>query len=582
MIQETTSNGRQQALHYGGAKRGLNMSYLGRAMIFTVVVFAAMWILHRTYSLSGDGMPVFAFLSISSLIGGAFLHFVYIQRRRPESHSDLVDNIPGLGWISDSRGRIIGMGSRMRQFLNVPKGSFTVAASSIHPEDRQKTLDLWGPYQRSVQVSTHRLMGPDGHYHWFRSAVHPIRDQYGVIISSWGTFIDISDLKAAEEALGTSENNLRLILDNIPGQIVTADANGVNDYCNQISELFYGHTFHEINGMGFTRFVHADDIDEMVADGLHRIANAIPIDQSVRLLRHDGVYRWFRIRVNPAFDENGNVVRWYGLHTDIDDEVRALEALRDAQDKLAQASEYASLAELAASIAHEVNQPLSAIVTHSEACRLWLAASPPNLERARTSADRIVRDATGAANIVSRMRELFAKKVPHKGEININETIDDVVHLIQKKYANRGLTVGKELDASIPLLVADRIQIQQVIFNILRNGVEAMQSDAEQPLTLNIKSRFDGGVAVVEVEDNGSGLADPNKAFEPFYTTKIDGMGMGLSICRSIIDAHMGRLWAKARPTRGTVFAFELPIRDISSPQDHDDETLYKPIPESV
>ena len=243
-------------------------------------------------------------------------------------------------------------------------------------------------------------MGPDGRYHWFRSAVHPIRDQSGAISSTWGTFIDIGELKAAEDALRSSEENLRSILESIPENIVTADADGVNDYCNRHSMIFYGLPFYEVSGSGFKQVIHPDDVEKFAADVVHCIENSVPMDQPVRQRRHDGVYRWFRMRVNPAFDENGKVVRWYGLHIDIDDEVRALQDLQHAQDKLAQASEFASLAELAASIAHEVNQPLSAVVTNSEACQLWLSAEPPNLERARSSADRIVRDAREAANIV--------------------------------------------------------------------------------------------------------------------------------------------------------------------------------------
>jgi len=438
------------------------------------------------------------------------------------------------------------MNSRMRGFLLVPPGSLVVAPASIHPEDRYKTLDLWGPHHWSGEFGTHRLLGPDGEYRWFRSAVHPIRNQDGEITSSWGTFIEIQDLKAAEQALRSSEENLRSILDSIPGQIVTADANGINDYSNRISELFYGQSFDEINGTGFTRFIHPDDVDEFVADALHCIATATEMDRKSRLLRHDGVYRWFRMRVKPAFDDNGKVVRWYGLHSDIDDEVRALETLQQAQDKLS----------------HEVNQPLSAVVTNSEACQLWLSADPPNMERARLSADRMVRDAREAANIVSRIRQLFSKKEPHKELININEAIRDVVNLIRKKHAVGSLNFNIDLDDAIPRLLADSVQIQQLIFNIVRNGVDAVQTNLAEPMALDISSRLAGDKVIVEVADNGVGLADLHKVFEPFFTTKSDGMGMGLSICRSIVDAHSGRLWAEAREPRGAMFAFELPLHD--------------------
>ena len=532
-----------------------------KSLISTVVLLIALWILVHVYPSVGSGILGFTILAIASGLLGAFLHFFY-RGRRPETRIDSVENIPGLAWISEGSGRIISMNSRMRGFLQVPPGSLVVAAASIHPEDRYKTLDLWGTHHWSGEFGTHRLLGPDGGYHWFRSAVHRIRDQNGMITSSWGTFVEIDDLKEAEQALLSREENLRSILDSIPGQIVTADANGINDYCNRISELFYGQSFEEINGTGFTRFIHPDDVDDFVEDALHCIATATSMDRKCRMLRHDGVYRWFRMRVKPAFDENDKVVRWYGLHSDIDDEVRTLETLQHAQDKLAQASEFAGLAELAASIAHEVSQPLSAVVTNSDACQLWLSADPPNMARARVSADRIARDAKDAANIVTRIRELFAKKPPRKEPISFNEIIEDLALITRKKYSARDLVISLDLDANIPLVDADRIQIHQLIFNLLRNGVEAMRSNGEEPVTLVIRSRLAENNIIVEVSDNGLGLPDPLKVFEPFFTTKSDGMGMGLSICRSIVVAHSGRLWAEARPSRGAVFAFELPIHD--------------------
>ena len=536
-----------------------------KPLISSVVLFVALWLSVQVFPSVGSGILGFTFLAIISGILGAFFRYIYRGRRLPDNEADIVENIPGMAWISESSGRISRMNSQMRDFLQVPAGTAVVSASSIHPEDRHKTLDLWGSHHWSQKFGTHRLLGPDGHYHWFRSAVHPIRDENGAIISLWGTFIEIGDLKTAEQALRSSEENLRSILDSIPGQIVTADANGVNDYSNRIAELFYGHSFHEINGTGFTRFIHPDDVDEFVADALHRIATGTAMDRKCRQLRHDGVYRWFRMRVQPAFDGNGKVVRWYGLHTDINDEVRALETLQHAQDKLAQASQVAVLAELAASIAHEVNQPLAAVVTNSEACQLWLSADPPNVDRARTSADRIVRDAKGAADIVSRIRDLFGKKPPHKERADINDLIQEVAHLVTKKSANRGVSVNFDLDSSIPLLDIDRIQIQQLLFNILGNGIEAMQSNRAEPMTLDISSHRSGDAAIVRISDNGSGLADPRMIFEPFFTTKSDGMGMGLSICRTIIDAHSGRLWAEARPSRGAVFVVKLPLDDAAS-----------------
>ncbi|SHG60570.1 PAS domain S-box-containing protein [Kaistia soli DSM 19436] len=536
-----------------------------KPVIFAVALLVTLFISACAFLLFEGGILSLFFLAITSALLGGSIHSYYRERLLRKTERGFVENIPGLGWTSDGGGRIRSMNSRMREFLQVPRGSLVVSPESIHPEDKYKTLDLWGQQHRSEKRGTHRLLGPDGRYHWFRSAVHPILDQSGVVVSSWGTFIDISDLKAAEDALRSSEENLRTILDHIPENIVIADSNGENEYSNQHSMIFYGSMFHEVNGSGYHKFIHPDDVDEYVADTLFCIENAVPMNRLVRQRRYDGVYRWFRMRVNPAFDENGKVVRWYGLHIDIDDEVKAMAALQDAKDKLAQASEYASLAELAASIAHEVNQPLAAVVTNSEACQLWLSAESLNLDRARTNVSRIVRDAKGAADIVSRIRELFAKKAPHKEAADINNLLNEMIGLILKKYSDKRLSISMDLDEHIPLIELDRVQIQQLMFNILRNGVEAMRENGEVPMRLDISSRVAGDAAIVRVADNGIGLADSRKVFEPFFTTKSDGMGMGLSICRTIVDAHSGRLWAEANPSRGAVFAFELPIHDAIS-----------------
>ncbi|XAZ21215.1 PAS domain S-box protein (plasmid) [Sinorhizobium sp. B11] len=528
-------------------------------VIFVALLLIAFWaplLAQRSFGMLNFGAALVGTVVVLSL------HFRPIRQRThmAKGRQDFIETIPGLAWTAEADGHISSMNSQMREFLCIPDGSLMVPSSSIHPEDRQKTFDLWTQNGGLGKPGTHRFIDRDGRHHWFRSVVQKVRDTDGANDWTWGTFIDISDLKAAEEALRSSEENLRAILDHIPGQISTADANGIHDYCNQIAETFYGHSYHELNGMGFTRFVHPDDLEGYVSEGWENIKSGVPIDRPVRLLRHDGVYRWFRIRINPAFDAEGNVVRWYGLHSDIDDEIKMLEDLQQAQEKLAQASAFAGLAELAASIAHEVNQPLSAVVTNSEACQLWLTAAPPNLERAITSADRIVRDAKEAADVVRRVRELFAQKVPHKGHININEVIEDVVDLMRKKYGGRGLVVVTNLDVGVPSVFADRIQVQQVVFNIARNGVEAMFANGSEPMTLDISSSQAGNAVVVEIADNGVGLGDSHQVFEPFFTTKNDGMGMGLSICRSIVDAHNGRLWARTRPNRGAIFAFELPV----------------------
>jgi C4-dicarboxylate-specific signal transduction histidine kinase len=266
-------------------------------------------------------------------------------------------------------------------------------------------------------------------------------------------------------------------------------------------------------------------------------------------------------RAAPLRNEAGRIVQWFGLCHDIDDQMHAEDALRRAAERLAQATQAASLAELSASIAHEVNQPLAAIVANSHACHRWLSAEPPNIERAKITAERITRDANAAADVVSRIRALF-RRAPHAREAeDVNRLIGEVCRLMAGEIAAKDIRVGMNLAPDLPVIVLDRVQVQQVIVNLVRNGIEAMAGVAGDARSLQVRTSHDGFDAIrVEVCDAGAGFQDAGRAFEPFFTTKPDGMGMGLAICRSIIEAHGGRLWTANNETGGATVAFTLPL----------------------
>jgi hypothetical protein len=241
---------------------------------------------------------------------------------------------------------------------------------------------------------------------------------------------------------------------------------------------------------------------------------------------------------------------------------RSEEALRTIQARLSRATRFAAVAELAASIAHEVSQPLSAVVANGQACMQWLTAEPPNVTNARVAAERIMRDGKDAGEVVRHMRALFKKTALEKVELNINDVIDEVLRLIHKETVEKRITVETDLEKRLPPVAGDRVQLQQVIFNLLVNGVDAMETVTDRPRKLVICSKLQNSVAiVVEIRDYGTGLADSEKVYEAFYTTKEKGMGMGLSICRSIVEAHGGRLGTTPSQGPGTTFFFTLPLR---------------------
>jgi C4-dicarboxylate-specific signal transduction histidine kinase len=220
----------------------------------------------------------------------------------------------------------------------------------------------------------------------------------------------------------------------------------------------------------------------------------------------------------------------------------------------------ATIGEFAASIAHEVNQPLAAVITNGHACLRWLQTQPPNLAEANLAAERMIRNGNSAAEVVRRIRALFTQSEPEKVPLDLNEVIAEVVHLLTGDILRQGVVVEADLFEGLPRVMADRLQLQQVIFNLLQNGIESMDKLTAHPKKLVIRSKRQGSAILIEVRDYGSGLDDYEKPFEAFYTTKKSGMGMGLAICRSILDAHHGWLWAKPTEGPGATFCLALPL----------------------
>jgi C4-dicarboxylate-specific signal transduction histidine kinase len=312
--------------------------------------------------------------------------------------------------------------------------------------------------------------------------------------------------------------------------------------------------------------VHPDHRPAVAASLGHSFATGEPFRLKYRMRRADGAYRWIEGRAHPLRDSAGQIVQWYGVCLDIDDETRMQEALRAAHDKLARASQAASLAELSASIAHEVNQPLAAIVTNSAACQRWLSAAPPNIERAGVPLERIIRDANSAAEVVSRIRALFKQTGQARAAADLNEVIAEACQLMAGEMAKNNISIETDLQSDLPQILVDRVQMQQVVVNLVRNGIDAMASVAGGPRSLQIRScRCAANLLCVEVRDQGGGIEEPERVFEPFYSTKDQGMGMGLAICRSIIESHEGRIWAARNQPRGATFAFTLPIEPDAS-----------------
>jgi C4-dicarboxylate-specific signal transduction histidine kinase len=300
-----------------------------------------------------------------------------------------------------------------------------------------------------------------------------------------------------------------------------------------------------------------------------------PITKRVYNMALDEFLGWFQQAPRPGFtkatvsawrvsleDERGNIVKWYGTMTDIEDRKRAEEALRKANADLAHITRVMTMGELAASIAHEINQPLTAVVTNADACMEWLSSEPPNLEEARAAVDCIAQDGTRASEVIRHIRAMFTKANPERTRVHINEVIRDIGGLMQAEASRNQVALQTELAADLPATIGDRVQLQQVIVNLVLNGIEAMSAVTDRPRRLVIRSeRQDSDQVLIAVRDSGVGIdaKDFRQIFDAFFTTKAQGMGMGLSICHSIIEAHGGRLWATTNSDHGATLQFTLP-----------------------
>jgi C4-dicarboxylate-specific signal transduction histidine kinase len=290
-----------------------------------------------------------------------------------------------------------------------------------------------------------------------------------------------------------------------------------------------------------------------------------------RVRSSTGDYRAVLVRAAPLRDERGTIAKWYGVSADIEDLRRATQALRASEEQLglaraelARVSRVTMLGQLTAAIAHEVNQPIGATVTNAAAALRWLSAQPPELEEVRQALNRILKDGNRAGAVIGRVRALIQKAPPRKDPLEINGAIREVIELGRGEAVKNGVLVRTVLADGLPLIVGDRVLLQQVMLNLIINAVEAMSCVREGARELLISTEKAGAADVlVAVRDSGPGFApaDCERLFEAFYTTKPSGLGLGLSICHSIIEAHGGRMWASPNVPRGAVFQFTLPAR---------------------
>src|ERR1700730_11931687 len=439
--------------------------------------------------------------------------------------------------------------------------AFEERRQRTHPEDRAKwqaAIDRAIAEKSEYEVEF-RILLPDSSVKHIHTVGHPVLNASGDLVQFVGSTTDITERKRAEQ----TTRLLAAIVESSHDAIVSKSLNGVITSWNKGAERLFGYAAEEAVGQNITLIIPPERRDEerTIVEQLTR-GERVDDFETVRM-RKDGSLLDVSLTISPMKDAAGRVVGASKLARDITERKRAEEALRQAQTDLAHASRLTTMGEFTASLAHEVKQPIAAAVTDANTCVRWITRDEPDLKEAREAAWRIVRDTERAAEIINRVRLLFKKGTPQRELVDVNEVAREMIVLLGDEASRRSISVRSELAEDLPHVIGDRVQLQQVLMNLMVNGVDAMHH-VDGPRELIIKSQpAENNELLVSVSDTGVGLPrhQADQIFNAFFTTKSHGTGMGLRISRSIIESHGGRLWAADNSPRGASFCFTLPTK---------------------
>lgn len=419
---------------------------------------------------------------------------------------------------------------------------------------------------RRVEVETIRRRKDGTDFCVWLLAV-PVTAASGEQVASYAIYRDIVERKRAEERILESEVRFQAIADTAPVMIWTTGTDGLCNYFSKPWLDFTGRTMAQEVGTGWIEGVYPDDVQGCLGCFLPAFHARKPFRMEYRLKRADGEYRWVDESGIPRYTAGGEFAGYIGCNIDITERKRAeeeRERLRQLQSELAHINRATTMGELAASIAHEIKQPISAAQTDAKTCLRWLGRDQPDMEEAREAASRMIQDVMRASEIINRIYVLFKKGELKRECVDMNEVIREMIGLLRSEAAQHAISIHTEL-APQPLNVkADRVQLQQVFMNLVLNGIDAInEANIEGSLTIKSQRYLDGQV-LISISDTGIGLPPEraDKVFDAFFTTKPQGTGMGLSISRSIIESHGGRLWATGNSDRGATFHFTLPAEN--------------------
>lgn len=477
----------------------------------------------------------------------------------------LVETIPALVWRGTPEGDLDYLNGRAVKYLGHTEESLAGGRwlELVHPDHRDATVQRWldavasgAPYE-----DVYQLRRADGQYRWIQSVGEPLRDAEGRIVHWYGVVIDIEDRKRAEVELRQAYNSFadaqRL---SKTGSFITDLVGDDHNWSDESYRIFEFEPGSKVSVQRVRDVIHPDDLppfESMIA----RAMTGENVTFAFRILTGGGGVKHVRGAAHVVERVAGRPL-FVGALQDVTESKIAEEALNDARSELAHVSRVTTMSALTASIAHEVNQPLAGIITNAGTCLRMLDADPANLDGARETARRTIRDANRAADVVARLRALFSKRDFTLEPLDLNEATREVIALSSSDLQRNRVLLQSEFASDLPTIRGDRIQLQQVILNLLRNASDAMVEVHDRPRQVLVKTEPEDRDRVrLIVRDAGVGLTPQTLPylFDAFYTTKSGGMGIGLFVSRSIIERHQGRLWAELNDGPGTTFGFSIP-----------------------
>jgi PAS domain S-box-containing protein len=476
------------------------------------------------------------------------------------------ENSPNLTFVKDSQSRYVYANEAFKKAFHIPDDVNGKTDGELFSAEQAATFQAVDRQvlQSGRPVKLEDVARYEDGLHTRIVQKFPLFTAEGKIYAIGGVVTDITDRKREESALRYSEENHRLVVETAPDAVISIDESGAILFANPATARIFGYDPTELIGKPLTvlmpeflRKLHEKGFSRYLATGQRHINWQ---GTELTALRKNG--QEFPVEISfGELSRDGHKV-FTGFIRDISERKQAQQALQMTQMELARVSRLTTMGELAASIAHEVNQPLTAVTNNSSACLRLLAADNLKPEVLRRALEEIVADGNRASAVVARIRAFIKKAPAEKNELDINEVIQEVLALAGRELLENRVLIECQLTKALPLVLADRVQLQQVLLNLIMNGVEAMIALTDQSRSLWVESRVDeSGDILVAVRDSGTGLgSEADRVFTPFFTTKANGMGMGLSISRSLVESHGGRLWATPNFPNGAVFSFTLPI----------------------